>query len=76
MSTPFTQVALLPEPNITSRAMTTPPATTTLGEEKDKGGNTVETAPAQPSPASEIPNGGLVAWLQVVGAFFLFTCSW
>ena len=30
---------------------------------------------SKPSPAP-IPNGGLVAWLQVVGAFFLFFNSW
>jgi len=27
-------------------------------------------------PTSEIPNGGLTAWLQVAGAFFLFFNSW
>lgn len=29
-----------------------------------------------PSPADTIPNGGLIAWLQVVGSFFLFFNSW
>ena len=24
----------------------------------------------------EIPNGGLVAWLQVLSGFFTFFCSW
>ena len=32
---------------------------------------------ALPTPAAApIPNGGLTAWLQVVGAFFLFVNSW
>ena len=25
---------------------------------------------------TDLPNGGLTAWLQVVGAFFLFFNSW
>ncbi|KAI0314322.1 MFS general substrate transporter [Amylostereum chailletii] len=29
-----------------------------------------------PAPTSDIPDGGLVAWLQVVGAFILFFNSW
>lgn len=29
-----------------------------------------------PSPHADIPNGGIVAWLQVVGSFFLFFNSW
>ena len=28
------------------------------------------------SPAKEVPDGGLVAWLQVAGAFSLFFNSW
>lgn len=34
-----------------------------------------ETKPAA-SAADAIPNGGLTAWLQVVGAFFLMFNSW
>lgn len=33
-------------------------------------------APAKPNPAGEIPNGGLTAWLQVLGSFLLFLNSW
>lgn len=33
-------------------------------------------APAKPDPASEIPNGGLKAWLQVLGSFLLFLNTW
>lgn len=45
------------------------------------GGNlekTVTTKSAAPSVNNikAIPNGGLVAWLQVLGAFFLFFNSW
>ncbi|KAF7860283.1 hypothetical protein EAF04_008411 [Stromatinia cepivora] len=29
-----------------------------------------------PNPHADIPNGGVVAWLQVVGSFFLFFNSW
>jgi hypothetical protein len=36
-----------------------------------------EPTPAPAPPAqSPIPNGGLTAWLQVLGAFFLFFNSW
>ena len=28
------------------------------------------------SPADTIPDGGLTAWLQVLGSFFLFFNSW
>lgn len=52
----------------------------------EKGGNgepftdstlDLPTPPKVASPVSnEIPNGGLLAWLQVVGAFFLFMNSW
>ena len=38
------------------------------------GGLQEKTAPV-PS-AANLPNGGLIAWLQVVGAFFLFFNSW
>jgi hypothetical protein len=34
-------------------------------------------APAPPTPAGNaVPNGGLTAWLQVVGSFFLMMNSW
>ncbi|PSS12831.1 hypothetical protein M430DRAFT_143191 [Amorphotheca resinae ATCC 22711] len=33
-------------------------------------------SPVQPSPVSTIPNGGVIAWLQVAGAFTLFLNSW
>ncbi len=29
-----------------------------------------------PAPVSPIPNGGLTAWLQVLGSFMLFFNSW
>ena len=31
---------------------------------------------AAPNPTAPPPDGGLVAWLQVVGAAFLFFNSW
>ena len=34
-------------------------------------------APAPPMPAANaVPNGGLTAWLQVVGSFFLMMNCW
>jgi hypothetical protein len=33
-------------------------------------------SPVQPSPVITIPNGGVIAWLQVAGAFTLFLNSW
>jgi hypothetical protein len=30
----------------------------------------------EPTPARFIPNGGLQAWLQVAGAFFLYFNTW
>lgn len=38
-------------------------------------GKSQEKTAAAPS-AANLPNGGLTAWLQVVGAFFLFFNSW
>lgn len=35
-----------------------------------------ELTPEQPITPSPPPNGGVVAWLQVAGAFFLFFNSW
>lgn len=32
--------------------------------------------PALPTPANDPPDGGLKAWLQVVGSFFLFFNTW
>jgi hypothetical protein len=29
-----------------------------------------------PKPADEIPDGGIKAWLQVLGSFILFMNSW
>jgi hypothetical protein len=31
---------------------------------------------AAPASNNKIPNGGLVAWLQVLGSFFMFMNSW
>jgi len=54
-------------------------------EKKDLGNGIVDgsvndieaPAPASPTPASNaVPNGGLTAWLQVVGSFFLMMNSW
>ncbi|KAJ6141377.1 hypothetical protein N7470_009767 [Penicillium chermesinum] len=51
-----------------SRASSPSDASPESGAEKQA----VEQPAAPPSP----PNGGVVAWLQVVGAFFLFFNSW
>ena len=45
------------------------------GEEGQKLEPTVSLPPSVNNVAS-IPNGGLAAWLQVVGSFFLFFNSW
>jgi hypothetical protein len=34
------------------------------------------TAPGHVNDLSSVPNGGLTAWLQVVGGFFLFFNTW
>ena len=51
-----------------------------VGEEQaDKSvGEKLEPSKSRPSinNAAAIPNGGLTAWLQVLGAFFLFFNSW
>lgn len=46
--------------------------------EKDTPKEISETASPTPEvkPARTIPNGGLQAWLQVVGAFFLYFNTW
>lgn len=35
-----------------------------------------EESPPQPKPADGIPNGGLRAWLQVLGSFMVFLNTW
>lgn len=46
--------------------------------EKDSPKEVSETASSTPEvkPVRIIPNGGLQAWLQVVGAFFLYFNTW
>jgi hypothetical protein len=44
------------------------------GDESDVTGG-IE-APVPPPQAPGIPDGGVVAWLQVLGSFFLFFNSW
>lgn len=46
--------------------------------EKDTPKEISETVSPTPEvkPARTIPNGGLQAWLQVVGAFFLYFNTW
>lgn len=34
------------------------------------------TPKSQPNPSDEIPNGGLTAWLQVLGSFMTFLNTW
>lgn len=48
---------------------TTPPA-----ETSDDGID--QSTKQDTSPADTIPDGGLTAWLQVLGSFFLFFNSW
>lgn len=38
--------------------------------------STVDTAAAQQPPPPPPPNGGLTAWIQVLGAHLLFFNSW
>jgi hypothetical protein len=55
------------------------PSTTedTVKEEEDGEAETsANTIPSQATNADGIPNGGLVAWLQVLGSFFLFINCW
>lgn len=52
---------------------------TTYGSvEKEAPKDIAETSSSTPEvkPARTIPNGGLQAWLQVVGAFFLYFNTW
>lgn len=41
--------------------------------EVDKESDISSNAQDAPSP---VPNGGIVAWLQVMGSFFLFLNTW
>jgi hypothetical protein len=43
---------------------------------KEQGLEKVQSKKASIRDASSIPDGGLWAWLQVLGAFFLFFNSW
>jgi hypothetical protein len=47
-------------------------------EESGRTGAPLEPSKSRPSinNAAAIPDGGLTAWLQVIGAFFLFFNSW
>jgi hypothetical protein len=45
-------------------------------EELHRDGAITTKLPSEPISVGDPPNGGLVAWLQVVGAFFLFFNSW
>jgi hypothetical protein len=59
------------------RELSSPPSEVDSNYEKIapdilKEGNT----PELPGPSGGPPNGGFEAWLQVVGAFFLFMNSW
>jgi hypothetical protein len=47
-------------------------------EKTEKSGAPLEPSKSRPSinNAAAMPNGGLTAWLQVLGAFFLFFNSW
>jgi hypothetical protein len=48
----------------------------TLPVEESDGEKVVPVQEAASQTPSPPPNGGLVAWLQVAGAFFLFFNSW
>lgn len=54
------------------------PSTTedTLAEEYEEAETSINAVPPQATPADIIPDGGLVAWLQVLGSFFLFINCW
>ncbi|KAI0950722.1 hypothetical protein AcW1_007958 [Taiwanofungus camphoratus] len=41
-----------------------------INKDKDKD------APPAPAPGSDVPDGGLLAWMQVVGAWILFFNTW
>ncbi|KIM75826.1 hypothetical protein PILCRDRAFT_78516 [Piloderma croceum F 1598] len=43
---------------------------------KDNDSNTTPSITTPITPGSDIPDGGLTAWLQVIGVFFLFFNSW
>lgn len=54
------------------------PASTYDAVEKQTPKDITESSSSAPEvkPARTIPNGGLTAWLQVVGAFFLYFNTW
>jgi hypothetical protein len=54
------------------------PAASYDAVEKEAPKDITETSSSTPEvkPARTIPNGGLQAWLQVVGAFFLYFNTW
>lgn len=56
----------------------TSPASTFDAVEKQTPKDITESSSSTPEvkPARTIPNGGLTAWLQVVGAFFLYFNTW
>jgi hypothetical protein len=54
------------------------PSTTedTIEEEYGDAETSINAVPPQATNADVIPDGGLVAWLQVLGSFFLFINCW
>jgi hypothetical protein len=54
------------------------PSTTedTIEEEYGEAETSINAVPPQATHADVIPDGGLVAWLQVLGSFFLFINCW
>jgi hypothetical protein len=54
------------------------PSTTedTLEEEYGEAETSINAVPPQATHADVIPDGGVVAWLQVLGSFFLFINCW
>jgi hypothetical protein len=54
------------------------PSTTedTIEEEYGEAETSINAVPPQATNADVIPDGGLVAWLQVLGSFFLFINCW
>jgi hypothetical protein len=63
-------------------AAPTPAQLTTVDDQDDKtaqesdAGNDVTAREAAAKAASAIPDGGLIAWLQVLGSFFLWWNTW
>jgi hypothetical protein len=54
------------------------PSTTedTIEEEDGEAETSINAVPPQATHADVIPDGGLIAWLQVLGSFFLFINCW